>query len=72
METFLKGESLFCGVDEIHCQRGRHFQHICTPHFYTILFCVLGMCFVHIFLDLLLILLLFTFSFQNLENLKVK
>ena len=82
---FSKGESLVCGFDEIHCQRGRNFHtptkggeifHIFTHHIFTFLhnfLFVFWVCvFVHIFLDLFLIQLFFTFSFQNLENLKVK
>ena len=52
--------------------KGGEIFHIYTPHFFSIFFCVLGMCFIHIFLDLLLIQFVFIFSFQNLENLKVK
>ena len=29
---FYRGSVLVCGFDEIHCQRGRNFPHIYTPH----------------------------------------
>ena len=65
-----KGRACFVVLMKFIVKGGEIF-HTYAHHILHNFFCVLGMCFVHIFLDLLLI-LLFTFSFQNLENLKVK
>lgn len=69
---FFKGESLFCGVDEF-IVKGGEISNTYTHHIFTHFFvCVLGMCFcTHIF-GSFVDLLFFTFSFQNLENLKGK
>ena len=63
-----KGESLFCGFDEIHCQRGRNFPHILHTTFCTMFW----VCVLYTYFWIFCWFYFFTFSFQNLENLKVK